>query len=95
MFIFIVLNNNILYCLSSATIYKVFPLSSPLVLAEVFEVGLMLLLLLESLLTLAGLSASMSLHISLCASSVTSLRRLAMVLQPRLRTCVTCSLGIL
>ena len=68
MFIFIVLNTNTPYYLNSTTVYKVFPLSSPLVLAEVFAVGLTLLLLLEGLLTLAGLSASTSMSTSLCAS---------------------------
>ena len=54
MFIFIVLNNNIPY-LNNTAVYKVFLLSSPLVLTEVFEVGLTLLLLLEGPLTLAVL----------------------------------------
>lgn len=56
MFIFIVLNNYTPY-LNNTTVYKVFPLSSQLVLAELFEVGLTPLLLLEGLYTLAGLSA--------------------------------------
>lgn len=49
MFIFSVLNKNAPH-LNNTMVYEVFPLLSPLVLTEVFEVGLTLLFLLQGLL---------------------------------------------